>query len=87
MRWRLRETKMEKDRKEEPSQIILKKNMPTFFPFGFSVGGTQDGMVVINFLDQPGDGQQNIVASVALTQQRAKLFAEKLLSAIENQHV
>lgn len=44
-------------------------------------------MVVINFLDQPGDGQQNIVASVALTQQRAKLFAEKLLSAIENQHV
>ena len=75
--------KMESDKKEVPYTVVLRKNMPTFFPFGFSVGGTSDGMVVINFLDQPSEGRQNIIASVALTPQRAKIFAEKILAALE----
>lgn len=79
--------KLESDKKEDSHQATtLRKNMPTFFPFGFSAGGTSDGMVVINFLDQPNEGRQNIIASVALTQQRAKLFAERLLESIEKKH-
>lgn len=64
---------------DESSKITL----PTFFPSGFTLKETADGMIIIDFLDQRFEGMQPVIASVALTRERAKLFAEKMLESVK----
>lgn len=40
-------------------------------------------MIIINFLDQRFEGMQPVIASVAFTRERAKLFAEKMLESVK----
>lgn len=61
----------------------LNKTLPTFFPFGFTLKETADGMIIIIFLDQRLESTQPFIASVALTRERAQLFAEKVLEFLK----
>lgn len=73
---------MTKNQQESDKVVAFQKPMPTFFPLGFSMAVTNDGMVIINFLDQPREDGQRIISSVALTGARAKIFAEQILRSL-----
>lgn len=63
-----------------------KMTLPTFFPSAFTLNETADGMIIINFLDRRLKGEQPVIASMALTRERAMLFAEKMLNSLKGRN-
>lgn len=57
------------------------KNVPTYFPFGFSIGKVEDGHVfLVEFYDNTRGENDNlsVIGSFALTATKAKELADAL---------
>lgn len=68
---------------KQRSDIRPKKNHPTIFPLGFSVGKLDSDILVVEFVDSNSSNELTIINSFALTEKKAKELSEALLSAFD----
>lgn len=62
--------------------MTSKKNEPTFFPMGYGIRSLDNGIVVLDFIDNYEKDINTIISSVALPKEQAKELAEKILKLI-----
>jgi len=70
---------------ENEDKII--KKCKTIFPIGFGVSGTDDNIVIMNFIDviNPEENEYEVISSIAMSKNKAKLLMESLRKAIEDE--
>lgn len=67
---------------KEVKQIKVKKDIPTIFPTGFSIKGTDSRMFFLEFIDSMGE-EKRIVGSFAIEEETVKKIADSLLEALK----
>lgn len=58
-----------------------KRSKPSIFPLGFGLAATEDGMVIIDFLDEI-NGERTTIESIALTKKKAEMLIKSLKEAV-----
>lgn len=70
----------------DETQTHILKHCHTIFPMGFGVQKIDNSVIVVNFVDTTEDEQQeqvDIIASIAMTEERAKKLIEALGDAVQ----
>ena len=70
----------------EETQATIMKHCHTIFPMGFGVQKIDESVIVLNFVDTTEEEPQervDIIASVAMTEERAKKLIEALQDAVQ----
>ena len=70
----------------EETQTTIMKHCHTIFPMGFGVQKIDESVIVLNFVDTTEEKQQervDIIASIAMTEERAKKLIEALQDAVQ----
>ncbi len=60
----------------------IKKSCKTYFPTGFGVNKTEDGIIFLDFINQISNNDYEIFVSLAMSEVKAKQLKEALDEAI-----
>ncbi len=70
----------------DETRTHVMKHCHTIFPMGFGVQKIDNSVIVVNFVDTTEEEQQeqvDIIASIAMTEERAKKLIEALEEAVQ----
>jgi len=65
----------------------IKKSCQTIFPIGFGIKKLEDRIIILDFIDTDynEDEDDEIIASIAMTEEKAKYLIESLKEAINGE--